>query len=581
MLTEQKNQDDKGEHLLKARDPHQIAYFSMEIGFKPDIPTYSGGLGILAGDTLKSLSDIGVDAVAVTMLSEKGYFYQKFDESGFQIEEDYRWSPSDLLTKLDTTVTISVDGRDVLVGAWLYELEGIRGGTVPIIFLDTNLDGNSEYDRTLTGHLYGGDVQYRLFQEVVLGVGGARMLEALGHAPRKYHLNEGHAAFLAFELVKRLCDVDVDVHECHSLLRKSVSFTTHTPVKAGHDSFPIADVKKALGPVYDETIGSLAYEGDYFSMTQLAFHISSYANAVARKHQLVSKEMFPDVSIDYITNGVHSTTWTGKHMASLFDKHILDWRSNPLELRSALKIPAGELLEAHYKSKCELIDYINTAANAGFDYESFTIGFARRATAYKRADLLFHDIERLKRIARDKGKIQFVFAGKAHPRDSQGKEIIKRIKYLGAQLAPAIRFVFLENYNMHVAELLVSGVDLWLNTPKRPLEASGTSGMKAAHNGIPSLSVPDGWWVEGLIEGVTGWAIGPENRHEDDEARVDDLDANDMYSQLSEHILPLYYRSPHKYAEVMRNAIAINASYFNTHRMAKQYLVRAYTVTRE
>ncbi|MFP4196007.1 MAG: alpha-glucan family phosphorylase [Candidatus Woesearchaeota archaeon] len=569
------------EHLTKAADPHQIAYFSMEIGFRPEIPTYSGGLGILAGDTLKSLADMGSDVVAVTMLSEKGYFYQKFDEKGYQYEEDYRWSPEKLLTKLDTTVTVTIEGRDVKIGAWKYELEGIGGDSVPIIFLDTHLEENDETDQKLTGHLYGGDVHYRLLQEVVLGIGGARMLEALGYTPRKYHLNEGHAAFLSFELARRLCDVNIRPHDCQALLRKSISFTTHTPVKAGHDSFPIADVKKALGEVYDENIAASAYEGENFSMTKLALATTSYTNAVARKHQSVTKQMFPHEEIDYITNGVHSTTWTGTHIASLFDKHIIDWRRNPLELRSALKIPEEELLEAHKKAKRELVDYINTTMNGGFDYDSFTIGFARRATAYKRAELLFKDVERLKEISRKEGKIQLVFAGKAHPRDEQGKQIIQHIKRLGESLEPALKFVFLENYNMHLGQLLTSGVDLWLNTPQRPFEASGTSGMKAAHNGVPSLSIPDGWWVEGCIEGVTGWAIGPEQRLEQDRQTVDDKDAEDLYTQLADKIVPLYYHDQKGYARVMRNAIAINASYFNTHRMAKQYLVRAYTVMRD
>ncbi|MGM5481071.1 MAG: alpha-glucan family phosphorylase [Nanobdellota archaeon] len=569
------------EHLTKAADPHQIAYFSMEIGFKPEIPTYSGGLGILAGDTLKSMADIGVDVVAVTMLSEKGYFYQKFDEHGHQYEEDYKWNPEEQLTKLDTTITVNIEGRAVKVGVWRYDLEGLDGHTIPILFLDTNLEENNDEDQKLTGHLYGGDVHYRLLQEVVLGIGGARMLQALGYTPRKYHLNEGHAAFIAFELARRLCDANVQTHDCQALVRKSISFTTHTPVKAGHDSFPIVEVKKALGEVYDETIAGSAYEGENFSMTKLALATTSYTNAVARKHQIVTKQMFPGEEIDYITNGVHSTTWTGKHIASLFDKHIIDWRTNPLELRSALKIPRGELLEAHKKAKEELIEYINTTMNKGFDPDTFTIGFARRATAYKRAELLFRDVKRFKEISRKVGKIQLVFAGKAHPRDEHGKKIIQHIKELGNDLEPAVRFVFLENYNMHLGQLLTSGVDLWLNTPQRPLEASGTSGMKAAHNGIPSLSIPDGWWIEGLIEGVTGWSIGPENRPEHDRETVDGKDADDLYTQLADKILPLYYDDPKKYAEVMRNAIAINASYFNTHRMAKQYLVRAYTVTRD
>jgi len=555
---------------------NMIAYFSMEIGFKNEIPTYSGGLGILAGDSVKSIADLGVDAVAITLLSEKGYFYQTFTDDGYQQEQDYNWNVESLLNKLDIQVTVNIEGRDVLVNVWEYDLKGVRGDIVKILFLDTNVKTNSEQDRFLTSHLYGGDKLYRLRQEIILGIAGVKALRALNYYPKKYHMNEGHAAFLILELYNELKGVS-DEEAKRNVLKTLCSFTTHTPVAAGHDAFDKYMLMQQFSNNVPESILSYACEGDKFSMTRLALNYSSYINAVARKHQEVSKQMFPGYPIDYITNGIHTTTWVNKHHASLFDKYIIDWRVNPFELRNVHKIPLNEILLTHKKAKQELIDYVNTTENVGFEYDVFTIGFARRATAYKRAELLFSDIDRLKHLSKTVGRIQIVFAGKAHPSDTQGKEIIQHIKHMADHLAPTIKLVFLENYNMFVGKLMTSGVDVWLNTPKRPLEASGTSGMKAAANGVPSLSIPDGWWVEGCIEGLTGWAIGSEFVTGMDDAQIDKFDSNMLYEKLENDILPLFYNNPFGYALVMRNAIAINASYFNTHRMVKQYLVRAYT----
>jgi len=553
-----------------------VAYFSMEIGFKNEIPTYSGGLGILAGDSVKSIADLGVDAVAITLLSEKGYFYQTFNDDDYQQEQDYNWNVESLLNKLDVQVTVNIEGRDVLVNVWEYNLKGVRGDIVKILFLDTNVKTNSEQDRFLTSHLYGGDKLYRLRQEMILGMGGVKVLRALNYYPKKYHMNEGHAAFLILELYNELKGVS-DEEDKRQVLRTLCSFTTHTPVAAGHDAFDKYMLLQQFSNNVPESILSHACEGDKFSMTRLALNYSSYINAVARKHQEVSKQLFPDYPIDYITNGIHTTTWVNKHHASLFDKHVIDWRINPFELRNVHKIPLNEILLTHKKAKQELIDYVNTTENVSFEYDVFTIGFARRATAYKRAELLFRDIDRLKHLSKTVGRIQIVFAGKAHPSDTQGKEIIQHIKKMADHLAPAIKLVFLENYNMFVGKLMTSGVDVWLNTPKRPLEASGTSGMKAAANGVPSLSIPDGWWIEGCIEGVTGWAIGSEFVTGMDDAQIDKFDSDMLYEKLEKEIIPLFYNNPYGYALVMRNAIAINASYFNTHRMVKQYLVRAYT----
>lgn len=559
---------------------NQIAYFSMEIGFRSDIPTYSGGLGVLAGDTLKSFADLGIDVVAVTLLNEKGYFKQNLDEWGYQREEYNSWPFEKELEKLDVTVNVFIENRVVKVTAWRYNLIGVKGKKVSILFLDTNINENHDEDKGLTSHLYGGDNLYRLRQEIVLGIGGIKILRELGYNPRKYHMNEGHAAFLILELYRELHSLSDDKgvyeEEKKRILQELCSFTTHTPVAAGHDVFPNEMIEKQLGSVMPKYIFDLVSRDGKFNMTLLALNYSSYVNAVARKHQEVSKRMFPEFHIHYITNGVHSTTWVNDRIAALFDKHIIDWRVNPLELRNSYKIPLEELQSAHQKTKQDLFDYIKETQGVEFDVNVFTIGFARRATGYKRAELLFRNIEWLKHISRTVGKIQLVFAGKAHPRDDHGKHIIQHIINLSKELSPTVDIVFLENYCMDVSLKMVSGVDLWLNTPKRPLEASGTSGMKATHNGVPSLSIPDGWWVEGLIEGVTGWGIGQEIITEHDDNKIDEMDANDLYEKLEKHIVPLYYNDPMGYVAVMRNAIAINAAYFNTHRMVNQYLVGAY-----
>ena len=549
-----------------------IAYFSMEIGLEEAIPTYSGGLGILAGDSLKSFADIGIDVVAITLLSEKGYFYQKLDDSGYQHEEDNIWPVSDFMNKLDKEVELKINGRSVFVGAWEYFITRTSGKKNRILFLDTNLDKNSEDDRKLTSYLYGGDLNYRLEQEMILGLGGVRMLHELGYAPRKYHMNEGHAAFLTLELFN---NAKGSFDEKIKSTRILCSFTTHTPVPAGHDSFDENKVAQYLGNVLDNQLKTKVCADGKFSMSILALTLASYVNAVSKKHREVSKSMFPDFEIDYITNGVHANTWMNTHLASVLDKYIPDWRKNPLNLRNALRMSNAEMLSVHNLAKRDLINHVNNHKNAGFDYDMFTIGFARRVTGYKRANLIFRDIERLKKISSSSKGIQIIFAGKAHPRDEEGKQIIKQIYSVINTLKKKINIIFIENYNMHVAELMVSGVDLWLNTPKRPLEASGTSGMKAAINGVPSLSVPDGWWVEGCIEGITGWSIGKEITTKSAD-KIDEEDAKDMYDKLEKVIIPMFYNSKEKYAEVMKNCIAINGAYFNTMRMAKQYLVRAY-----
>ena len=555
----------------------------MEIGFDPAIPTYSGGLGILAGDTLKACADLKLPILGITLLSEKGYFTQSLDpQDGSQIEEPLEWNKKGLAL-LPARVTIGLQNRNIVVQAWQYQIKGVTGYEVPVLLLDTNLQENSEEDRKITWYLYGGDQRYRLLQEAVLGIAGVRMLKALGYTDiTRYHMNEGHASLLAVELLNehsviaacRLTDQECE-HGSIDAARKLCVFTTHTPVAAGHDKFPYDLVKSVLADFVPLTLLKKLGGSDALNMTLLALNLSHYVNSVARKHQDVSQHLFPGYHFSFITNGVHSVTWTSPQIAALYDKYLPGWRFDSFELRHALNIPKHELWEAHTQAKSVLIDHINQQYNAGFDKEAFTIGFARRATAYKRADLIFYDIDRLKEIGRSR-KIQIIFGGKAHPKDTQGKELIKKIRWHTGEVADMIKVIYLPNYDFNLAKVLIPGVDLWLNTPARPQEASGTSGMKAAHNGVPSFSVLDGWWIEGHNEGVTGWSIGPLPTEENETENDNEEDAKELYEKLEKVILPMFYDENEKYRQVMRNTIAFNASFFNTHRMVQQYGIKAY-----
>jgi len=553
------------------KEERSVAYFSMEIGLEEGMRTYSGGLGVLAGDNVKSSADLHVPMVAVTLLHEKGYFRQKLNEKGEQEELPEQWDKTDKLKHMKVNVKIGMEGRKVKVTAWEHNVVGARGYEVPVLFLDTNVEGNAAYDKTLTSHLYGGDEKYRLCQEAVLGIGGVRALNALGfRGIKKYHMNEGHASLLTLELFRELNYTENPKEEVH---RRCV-FTTHTPVAAGHDEFSLDLVKEVLTehPLEKEILGDAIKDGK-LNMTRLGLHFSEFINGVAKKHGEVSRELFPGYVIEYITNGVHSGTWVSEPFKKLFDRNISGWLQDPFSLRYAMGIPNEEIWEAHVLAKKDLINYVNKEANGEMDEESFTIGFARRATAYKRAQLLFQDVERLNGIAEKQGNIQIIYSGKSHPKDVHGKEIIKKIFELKKNLGKKVRFCYLENYDMSVAKKMVAGCDLWLNTPVRPMEASGTSGMKAAHNGVPSLSVLDGWWIEGCIENVTGWSIGPKGTIPKDQ---DEEDARDLYNKLEYVIMPLFYNERNRWTEIMKHTIAINASFFNTHRMVSQYVLNAY-----
>jgi len=549
-----------------------IAYFSMEICVDSGIPTYSGGLGILAGDTIRSSADLGVPMIGMTLLYKKGYLKQTIDQQGYQQESPEEWDPQEVLTLLPDQVQVEIEQRIVRIQAWMYMVRGIDGDVIPVYFLDTDIPENCDYDRSLSYYLYGGDEKYRLAQETILGIGGVRMLKELGFQDiSRYHMNEGHASLLALELLSQHAHQEENQWGIEQV-KKMCVFTTHTPVPAGIDQFSYELVRQVLGePIPYDLLKNLG-GADRLNMTQLALNLSHFINGVAKRHGMVSREMFPGYHIDSITNGVHSATWTGKYFSKLYDQYIPGWKSDPFSLRYALNIPDNEVRDAHQKAKEELIDYINRQNDSEFNKDSFTIGFARRATAYKRADLIFYDLNRLIDIARRKGKIQFVFAGKAHPKDYSGKELIQKIIHKSKQINKYIKITYLENYNMDLGKMLTTGVDLWLNTPRKPKEASGTSGMKAAHNGIPSFSILDGWWVEGCIEGITGWSIGSTANTQS----IDQEEADSLYQKLEINILPTYYHRQNQWINIMRHCIAINASFFNTHRMVLQYVSNAY-----
>ncbi|OGQ93855.1 MAG: alpha-glucan phosphorylase [Deltaproteobacteria bacterium RIFOXYA2_FULL_55_11] len=552
----------------------------MEIAVDAEIPTYAGGLGVLAGDTIRSAVDLKVPMVAVTLLYRKGYFYQTLDASGWQREEPVEWVVNDFLEEMPQRAAVALEGRSVHIRSWKYEVSDSGGFKVPVYFLDSDLPENSEGDRTLTHSLYGGDQRYRLCQEAILGIGGVRMLRALGyHEIERFHMNDGHASLLVLELLDEEAGKNGGrpiTHDDVEAVRRKCVFTTHTPVPAARDQFPKELAERVLGEYQAMSdIKDLVFCGDVLDMTFLGFNLSHFINGVAKKHSEVARLMFAGYLIDAITNGVHAATWVAEPFHELYDRHIRGWRLDNFSLRYALSIPKEEVWKAHNQVKKRLLQYLNRETNVGMDVDVLTIGFARRMAAYKRADLLFTDPERLKGIASKAGPFQLVYAGKAHPQDQAGKELIQRIFRIKDALAKNIKMVYLENYDLELGKMITAGVDVWLNTPQPPLEASGTSGMKAALNGVPSLSVLDGWWIEGCIEGVTGWSIG-ENERGTEEASNRSKDASSLYDKLEQVIIPLFYHNRDRFIDVMLHSIALNGSFFNTHRMIQQYVLKAY-----
>lgn len=558
-----------------------IAYFSMEIALQSNIPTYSGGLGVLAGDTLRAAADMKLPMVAVSLMHRKGYFSQTLDSDGTQHKQPSAWPADEYLhlKEVPGRISITIDGRTVVLRAWEFDVKGISGYSVPVYLLDTGLDVNSEWDRRITDSLYGGDQHYRLCQEVVLGCGGVRLLRSLGYERlERFHMNEGHSSLLALELLDEEAGkrgLDCFSHDEVETVRKKCVFTTHTPVAAGHDQFPLDLVKQVTGRSEIFKMKEVFCCEGVLNMTYLALNLSHFVNGVAKKHGEISRLMFAKYPIDAITNGVHAATWVSHPLARVYDEFIKGWREDNFNLRYALKIPSEKVEEAHRLSKRELIDYLRLKGFNGFEENILTLGFARRATGYKRADLMFHDTERLRRIVRESGPIQIVFAGKAHPRDFAGKELIKSIYSAKEKLKNGVNVAYLEGYDMDISRLLAAGVDVWLNTPLPPMEASGTSGMKAAMNGVPSLSILDGWWIEGCIEGITGWAVGETSGDLNDEERSE-RDAVSLYDKLEKAVMPKFYSKRDEFIDMMRHAIALNGSFFNTQRMLQQYVLKAY-----
>lgn len=550
-----------------------VAYFSMEIAIDRRIPTYSGGLGMLAGDTLRSAADLGVPLVAFSLVHRKGYFQQHLNQAGDQTEEVQPWNPADLCTEEPARIKVSVEGRDVIVRAWRYDMVGRYGHIVPIYLLDTDLDGNSGWDRGLTDHLYGGDTNYRLQQEIVLGLGGVRMANAMGLKVNVYHMNEGHAALLTLALLESEMGggplnspTEADIQQ----VRNKCVFTTHTPVPAGHDRFSTEQAIRILGGDRTSRLERLGvFEDGLLNMTLLALRFSRYANGVALQHGKVSREMFPQYQIDSITNGVHAPTWISEPVQQMLDAHIPSWRRDNLCLRNAIDLPEQEILNAHHRAKEMLLAEVASRTGLVLNPNVLTLGFARRAATYKRANLMFSDPERLMKIATQAGGLQILYAGKAHPADEPGKALIHNVIETAGRLSnDMLRIVYLENYAWDLGALLTAGVDVWVNTPRRPYEASGTSGMKAALNGVPSLSILDGWWIEGCLEGVTGWAI--------EDGASDGDEAQNLYAKLENAVVPMYRSESDRWARMMRNTLAFNGSYFNTNRMVKQYTRNAY-----
>ncbi len=536
----------------------KVAYFSMEVGLNEHIQTYSGGLGILAGDHIKSAADMNIPLVGITLLYKRGYFIQNINPMGYQEELYPYFDPRAFMEPLPFKVSIKIEGRDVHIGVWKHNQVGLKG-RVPVYFLDTDLPNNAPEDRLITQFLYGGDRHTRICQEAVLGLGGYQAMKRLEPSITTYHMNEGHAVFLTLALLR-------DLNGNEDAVRQRCIFTTHTPVPAGHDKFSYKMAEHVLEAYLPSNIRALA-GSDELNTTLLALNLSRNSNGVSELHGEVSRQMFPGFNIGHITNGVHHLSWTGPEFAQVFDEYIPEWRMNPMALSEARNIPDDVILLAKLKAKKRLIAYVNSVSGAGFTDELLTISFARRATAYKRTTLLFTDLEYLFNLSFD--RVQFIFAGKSHPQDEAGKQLIKEIVNTSRQYEQKIRLVFVPNYNIWLASQMVQGTDVWLNTPRRPREASGTSGMKVCFNGGVNMSVLDGWWREACRNRINGWAIG------DDEDHTDQVAAADIYQDLDD-LVTTYYASQKRWVGIMKSSIADIAPVYNTHRMVSEYMRKYY-----
>lgn len=551
----------------------RIAYFSMEIALRPEMHTYSGGLGVLAGDTARSCADLELPMVFLTLASRDGYLRQEIDSDGRQVDHADPWDLADWATPLDAMVAVRIEGRAVWVRPWLHVLTCPVGHAIPVLLLDTRLDHNEPADRAITDRLYGGDEAYRLKQEIVLGVGGMRILHALGFDIEMYHLNEGHAALLPVALLREHPHPtnrpsDGALHYDANRVRERCVFTTHTPVEAGHDLFSYEDATRLLGDFLPLDQLKLLAGPDRLNMTRLALNLSGYVNGVAMRHAETARRMFPGYGIRAVTNGVHVPTWTHPAFVRLFQEIAPDWGHDPEELSGADQLSDDAVWTAHQEAKGDLLAEIQFLTGLAMQPDVPLMAFARRMTGYKRPDLLFTDLERLRAINRGQ-PFQLVMAGKAHPRDEGGKALIAEIHAHMRSRAGDIPMVFLPNYDMALAKKLVAGADVWLNTPLPPHEASGTSGMKAALNGVLNLSVLDGWWIEAWVEGVTGWAIGHDDQRHGD-------DAEDLYNKLERTILPLYRADRGGWIAMMKESISKIGPRFNSQRMMRRYASEAY-----
>ncbi len=567
----------------------------MEIALTDEVPVFAGGLGVLAGDYLRSAADLRHPIVGVSLLYRHGYFRQQVDPLQNQIELPVDWDPRAYMQPTDARIVVRIEERPVTVAAWRYEIEGATGGRVPVFFLDTDLPENHPHDRQLIDRLYGGGDDQRLRQEAILGLGGPPMLRRLGYEVTTYHMNEGHSSLLTLKLLEeaagdRLPEItEADI----AAARSRCVFTTHTPVPAGHDRFSAALTEQVLGSERAQLLADVGCLDGELNMSQLGLRLSRYANGVSLRHAEVARAMFPGERIGSITNGVHAATWTAPPMQEVFDRHLPGWRADNTLLRYASAIPLDEIDDAHRAAKASLVAEVASRAGVQFSPEALTIGLARRVTLYKRTMLLFRDLARLAALAKTGSGLQIVVSGKSHPRDERGKAVIGEVLRAAEQLAGAVPVAFVEDYDMTLAGLICAGSDVWLNTPLRPNEASGTSGMKAAMNGVPSLSILDGWWIEGWIEGVTGWAIGGDwsgnpslgeggltaEEQAEAERHAAEEDAADLYGKLERVVMPLFYDDPAAYGAVRRAAISLNGSFFNTDRMVREYAATAYTYT--
>ena len=528
-----------------------LAYLSAEVGFESGLHTYSGGLGVLAGDHIKSAADAGLDLVGCTLLYREGYGRQHLDEMGNQTETFGEINPQEYLADTGVVISLPLDGTILYSKIWMYSIKGL-----PTYFLDTRHPDNSHGHASLGNRLYGGDDSTRIRQEYLLGVGGIRALQALGHEITGLHLNEGHCTFAMLEML----------HQGWSRekLRQRCLFTTHTPVPAGHDRFDWRDVEDVLGELLPNDAQDLVDDEQSCSMSHLAVALAGQVNAVSNLNAYVASGMFDGTHIHPITNGVHHETWTSPSMSHLYDEYLKGWRSDPTTLAHAGRIPDTALMNARRDARSVLRDLVRVSTGVEFHEDRLTIGFARRFATYKRANLVFSDLDRLREIGA--GNIQFVFAGKAHPRDEGGKQLIRDIFEGAAQLVDEIPVAFLEDYSMDTGLAMTSGVDIWLNNPIRPMEASGTSGMKAAMNGVPNCSILDGWWPEACEHGVNGWGIG-----EGEDERDDVRDATAVYDTLEQEVLAAWNDGPEHWNNLMRASIATSAR-FTGARMISEYL---------